>query len=165
MKPTPEQLLEVARETGLRGFLHGVSATDARDLLGRFVQALQAKFPPVDYLCELNRFKLSFNRSGFTGALGNFRHQLYGRWVALVPAENDAHMYLLPGSRPELELAHGVHYTERKLVEGVLRNMKQQNLGRHRRPRWAVITQVFGVGSGVAHGICREFGYDPEEMI
>lgn len=72
-----------------------------------------------------------------------------------------------PGSRPELELAHGVHYTERKLVEGVLRNMKQQNLGRHRRPRprWAVITQVFGVGSGVAHGICREFGYDPEEMI
>lgn len=64
-----------------------------------------------------------------------------------------------------MELAHGVFYTERKLVEGVLRNMKQQNLGRHRRPRWAVITQVFGVGSGVAHGICREFGYDPEEMI
>lgn len=114
MKPTPEQLLEVARETGLRGFLHGVSATDARDLLGRFVEAVRVKFP---------------------------------------------------GSRPELELAHGVHYTERKLVEGVLRNMKQQNLGRRRRPRWAVITQVFGVGSGVAHGICLEFGYDPEEMI
>lgn len=65
MKPTPEQLLEVARETGLRCFLHGVSATDARDLLGRFVEALRVKFP---------------------------------------------------GSRPELELAHGVHYTERKLV-------------------------------------------------
>jgi hypothetical protein len=65
----------------------------------------------------------------------------------------------------ELELAPGVFYTERKLVEGVLRNLATQNLGRHRSPRWAVITRVFGVGSGVAKGICREFGYDPEEMI
>ena len=63
------------------------------------------------------------------------------------------------------EFAPGVFYPERELVGRVLLNMKQQNLGRHRSPRWAVITRVFGVGSGVAKGICREFGYDPEEMI
>lgn len=73
--------------------------------------------------------------------------------------------HLEPALEKGLELAPGVRYTERKLVEGVLRNMAQQNLGRHRRPRWAVITKVFAVGSGVARGLCREFGYDPEEMI
>ena len=114
MSPTPEQLLEVARETGLRRFLHGVSAADARDLLDRYQEAVRRRFP---------------------------------------------------GDRPRIELAAGVLYTERKLVENVLRNMKQQNIGRHRRPRWAVITQVFAVGSGAAYGICREFGYDPEEII
>ena len=35
-------LLEVARSTGLRSYLHGVNATDARELLVRFVAALTA---------------------------------------------------------------------------------------------------------------------------
>jgi hypothetical protein len=39
---TPHQLLEVARATGLRQFLHGVNATDARQLLADFVAAVPA---------------------------------------------------------------------------------------------------------------------------
>jgi hypothetical protein len=37
---TPERLLEIARETGLRNFLHGVNATDARAMLAKFVDAV-----------------------------------------------------------------------------------------------------------------------------
>ncbi len=38
-------VLEIARETGLRSFLHGVNAMEARTILQRFVDALPA--PPV----------------------------------------------------------------------------------------------------------------------
>jgi hypothetical protein len=41
-------LLEVARQTGLRGHLHGVNATEARAILQRFVDALPAA-PVVAY--------------------------------------------------------------------------------------------------------------------
>jgi hypothetical protein len=37
MSELNEQLLDIARRTGLRGYLHGVNATDARELLGAFV--------------------------------------------------------------------------------------------------------------------------------
>lgn len=37
--PTPEKLLEVSRQTGLRSFLHGVPPVVARDLLARFFEA------------------------------------------------------------------------------------------------------------------------------
>lgn len=38
----PLDLVALARETGLRSFLQGVNATDARVLLGRFVSAVDA---------------------------------------------------------------------------------------------------------------------------
>jgi len=38
--PDPVQLLEIARATGLRGYLHGVNATDAREMLSAFVSAV-----------------------------------------------------------------------------------------------------------------------------
>lgn len=47
---------------------------------------------PHPYLLNATRFKLSFNRSGYTGTLCNFARELDGRWVALVAAEDDAHM-------------------------------------------------------------------------
>lgn len=40
MSELNEQLLDIARRTGLRAFLHGVNATDARELLGAFVAEL-----------------------------------------------------------------------------------------------------------------------------
>ncbi|MGP0171307.1 hypothetical protein ACSVIJ_05415 [Pseudomonas sp. NCHU5208] len=39
-KPESEDLLFIARQTGLRGFIHGVNATDTREMLARFVEAL-----------------------------------------------------------------------------------------------------------------------------
>ena len=44
--PQPEEhdLLMIARNTGLRGFLHGVNATDARELLTTYVAALPLTF-------------------------------------------------------------------------------------------------------------------------
>jgi hypothetical protein len=47
--PTPERLLEISRETGLREHLHGLSPSDARPLLARFVAAVLAEpgKPPV----------------------------------------------------------------------------------------------------------------------
>lgn len=39
-KPESEDLLYIARQTGLRGFIHGVNATDTREMLTRFVAEL-----------------------------------------------------------------------------------------------------------------------------
>lgn len=39
---TPVQLLEIARATGLRSYLHGVNASAARDMLAEFVAAIPA---------------------------------------------------------------------------------------------------------------------------
>lgn len=61
--------------------------------LRRLVRAARGENQaPHPYLCEATRFKLSFNRKGFTGALANFARDLDGRWVALVAAEDDCHM-------------------------------------------------------------------------
>jgi hypothetical protein len=38
--PESEDLLYIARQTGLRGFIHGVNATDTREMLTRFVAEL-----------------------------------------------------------------------------------------------------------------------------
>ncbi|MDN4056357.1 hypothetical protein QPK32_25140 [Massilia sp. YIM B02763] len=40
-------LVDVARASGLRGFLHGVNATDARALLGQFVLELERRRGPL----------------------------------------------------------------------------------------------------------------------
>ena len=40
---SPDTILEIARQTGLRQHLHGVNATDAREMLGRFAEALFAR--------------------------------------------------------------------------------------------------------------------------
>jgi hypothetical protein len=31
--------------------------------------------------------------------------------------------------------------------------------------RWVLVMKLFGVGSTVAHGLCREFGFDPCEAL
>lgn len=32
-------------------------------------------------------------------------------------------------------------------------------------PMWSAVAHVFAVGSTHAHGICRRFGYDPDEPV
>ena len=44
------------------------------------------------FLLDGTRFKLSFDSKGRVNALWNYADQLEGRWVALVPAENDCHL-------------------------------------------------------------------------
>lgn len=39
----PKDILEIARETGLRSFLHGVNAQDSRAILQKFVNALPSE--------------------------------------------------------------------------------------------------------------------------
>lgn len=45
---TSPDLLEIARATGLRGFVHGVNAEDVRVMLQRFVDALPGPVIPTD---------------------------------------------------------------------------------------------------------------------
>jgi hypothetical protein len=47
---------------------------------------------PVTFLCNATRFKLNFNGQKNCTSLSYFADELQGRWVALVPAENDVHM-------------------------------------------------------------------------
>ena len=50
----PVDVLEIARETGLRSYLHGVNAMEARMLLQRFVDALPLAPAAGDALPDLN---------------------------------------------------------------------------------------------------------------
>ena len=59
--------------------------------------ALDAPEPDIgrtldQFLCNGTRIKLNFNRIGNMTSLQNMAHDLQGRWVALVPAENDCHL-------------------------------------------------------------------------
>lgn len=64
---------------------------------------------PIQFLANATRFKMSFfdrdeDGSGNTGTyvtcFEGFSKELDGRWVALVPAENDSHLNMLAASPP-----------------------------------------------------------------
>lgn len=58
----------------------------------------------------------------------------------------------------------GCEFTERKLLEQVMRNIRGK--GRYGyNTRWIRVKEVFGVGSGVANALCHEFGLDPDEEL
>lgn len=65
-------------------------AIDAEPNIGRTLD---------QFLCNGTRIKLNFNKVGNMTSLQNMAHDLQGRWVALVPAENDCH--LRPAKEPE----------------------------------------------------------------
>lgn len=58
----------------------------------------------------------------------------------------------------------GCEFTERELLERALRNIRGKGL-RGYNTRWIRVKETFGVGSGVANALCREFGLDPEEEL
>jgi len=58
----------------------------------------------------------------------------------------------------------GVEFTERELLERAVRNARPKNRNAY-KTRWIVIKSVFGVGSGVANALCREFDLDPDEDL
>ena len=61
----------------------------------------------------------------------------------------------------------GCEIDERDLIRQAIRNVKGPSKYRSKygAPRWSLVRDTFCVGSGVATALCREFGFDPEEMI
>jgi hypothetical protein len=59
----------------------------------------------------------------------------------------------------------GCEFTERELLERVMRNMRGKRRGRYMNQRWILVKAVFGVGSGVAYALCHEFGLDPDKEL
>jgi hypothetical protein len=47
---------------------------------------------PLEYLLDGMRVKLNFNKMGNMTSLSNMEHELQGRWVCFVGAENDKHL-------------------------------------------------------------------------
>lgn len=59
----------------------------------------------------------------------------------------------------------GIEFTERGLIERVVRGIRRPLKGNPPRPRWAVAMDVFCCGASVAIALCREFGLDPDEIL
>lgn len=61
----------------------------------------------------------------------------------------------------------GCEIEERDLIRQAIRNLKGPSKYRSKygATRWSLVRDMFCVGSGVATALCREFGFDPEEMI
>jgi len=57
----------------------------------------------------------------------------------------------------------GHAYEERRLLAYVMKYMRSPT--RHKQKRWVVVMGMFGVGSTVAHALCREFDLDPDDDL
>ncbi|WP_254806740.1 hypothetical protein [Pseudomonas syringae] len=93
--------------------------------------------------------------------------RLTGERDALQPRLNAADQRIDElGSQP-LEsrkiMLSGCEFSEHELVGQAVRAAT----GTHRRgtQRWVAIMDAFCCGSGVAHALCRRFGFDPDEMV
>lgn len=54
-------------------------------------------------------------------------------------------------------------YEERQLLVNMMRTMRSPT--RYKTKRWVVVIDTFMVGSTVAHALCRELGFDPDEDL
>lgn len=61
----------------------------------------------------------------------------------------------------------GVEMEEEDLIGRVVRNVQGPSKYRckHGTPRWVLVRDAFGVGSGVANALCRRYGFDPDEYL
>ncbi|WP_240343715.1 hypothetical protein [Pseudomonas viridiflava] len=57
----------------------------------------------------------------------------------------------------------GCEIKEEDLIWGVMRNLHGNR--RNTLPRWALVRDAFGTGSGVATALCRRFNLNPEEVL
>lgn len=64
------------------------------------MEAQQNEFRP-DFLLNGTRFKLNFSTRGNVDVFHNYARELQGRWVALVPAEDDCHLADTASSRAQ----------------------------------------------------------------
>lgn len=57
----------------------------------------------------------------------------------------------------------GCEIKEADLIRGVMYNLHGNR--RNTLPRWALVRDAFGTGSGVATALCRLFNLNPEEVL
>jgi hypothetical protein len=57
-----------------------------------------------------------------------------------------------------------IEFSERELLARVMRNIRAKGRNGY-NTRWIRVKDTFGVGSGVAHALCHEFGLDPDEEL
>ena len=57
----------------------------------------------------------------------------------------------------------GCDIKEASLIWGVMHNLHGNR--RNTLPRWALVRDAFGTGSGVATALCRRFDLDPDEVL
>ncbi|PLP90840.1 hypothetical protein CX682_14630 [Pseudomonas sp. FFUP_PS_41] len=57
----------------------------------------------------------------------------------------------------------GCEFTEDDLLRKAVRMVN--GTSRRKTPRWVLMKDVFCCGSGVAHALCRRFGFDPDEEL
>lgn len=57
----------------------------------------------------------------------------------------------------------GHEYEERRLLAYVMKYMRSPT--RYKQKRWVVVTEMFCVGSTVAHALCREFDLNPDDDL
>ncbi|QHF05790.1 hypothetical protein N015_13060 [Pseudomonas asturiensis] len=57
----------------------------------------------------------------------------------------------------------GCAFTEDELLRRAVRAVRGKR--RNTYPRWALVRDAFGCGSGVGTALCRRFGFDPEEIM
>ena len=57
----------------------------------------------------------------------------------------------------------GCEFSEHELLRTAVRMVTGTN--RRGTQRWVAMKDAFCCGSGVAHALCRRFGYDPDEIV
>lgn len=61
----------------------------------------------------------------------------------------------------------GNEFEERELIRRAIASLKGPNKRKsmYGIERWVLVKDLFGVGRTVACGLCREFGFDPDEAL
>lgn len=61
----------------------------------------------------------------------------------------------------------GNKFEERELIGRAIRSIQGPSRRRssYGVQRWVLVKDMFCVGSTVARGLCREFGFDPDEAL
>lgn len=69
-------------------------------------------------------------------------------------------------NKPHEEMvAAGTLYSDAKLVWRAMCNCRVRGRHGHGKPLSNVVQRTFGCGSNLAVGLCKRFGYDPNEEI
>lgn len=60
-------------------------------------------------------------------------------------------------------MSETIAYSDEKLMERAV--TFPRNLAMQDRARWAIVRDIFCVGSTTAHAICKRFGANPDDIV